>query len=105
MRRLKFILGSSNGGENTKENSEVWISKKDFIKSIWYGKKQIVFWILNFQFLALHGAQVGLYFYSWYQISGESVKVKVWKCESESVKVKVCKWKCASENVNIKVWK
>ena len=33
------------------------------------------------------------------------MKVKVWKCESESVKVKVWKWKCESESVKVKVWK
>ena len=30
----------------------------------------------------------------------ESVKVKVWMCES----AKVCKWKCANESVRVKVW-
>ena len=33
----------------------------------------------------------------------ESESVKVWKCESKSVKVKVWKWKC--EILKVKVWK
>ena len=32
--RLKFILASPEQQKITKENSELWISKKDFIKSI-----------------------------------------------------------------------
>ena len=37
-------------------------------------------------------------------IVDESVKVKVWKCESKSVKVKVWKWNWESKSVKVEVW-
>ena len=40
-----------------------------------------------------------------WKCESESVKVKIWKCENKSVKLKVWKWKCESESVKVWNWK
>ena len=36
-----------------------------------------------------------------WKLKSESVKGKLWKCERESIKVNVWKWKCESECVKV----